>query len=151
MDDRLTENELSSLTAKLRELKTELETALKQGDVTAPAGKRALAYWRSRLEFAVQALVEKERVHEGGVRIYRARSAADDAERQRLTAEAENCYERAVTAGEAGLRAMASQVRDESDRNSLAAYYHFCVREVREKAAELLAGAEGVHVQTEPM
>lgn len=122
-----------------------------EAHVTAPAGKAELAYWRSRVAFAVQALVEKEWVHRGGVCIHEARGTWDAAERARLTAEAGSCYDRAVAAGEAALRATASQIRDESDRNNLAAYYHFFVREVREKAAELLAGAEGVHVQREPM
>lgn len=122
-----------------------------EAEVTAPAGQVELAYWRSRLEFATQALVEKECVHEGGVRIHAARKLGDAAGREQLMAEAESWYNRAVAAGEAALGATASQIRDESDRNNLAAYYHFFVREVREKAAELLAGAEGVHVQSEPM
>ncbi len=122
-----------------------------EAGVTAPAGKTELAYWRSRLGFAVQALVEKEWVHEGGVRIHAARQTEDDGERDRLKVEAAGCYDQAVAAGEAALRAMASQVRDDSDRSSLAAYYHFLVRQVREAAVPLLAGAEGVHVQSEPM
>ena len=119
--------------------------------VTALAGRAELAYWRSRLDFAVQALVEKEWVHEGGVRIHAARRAEDEAERRRLMSEAEGCYDRAIAAGEEALRAMAAEVRDDSDRSSVAAYYHFFVREVRERAAELVSGAEGVHVQSEPM
>jgi len=122
-----------------------------EAEVTAPAGKAQLAYWRSRMEFAVQALVEKEWVHKGGVRIHAARASEDAAERECEMAAAQQCYDRAVAAGEAALRATAAQIRGESDRNNLAAYYHFFVREVREKAAELLAGAEGVHVQREPM
>lgn len=57
----------------------------------------------------------------------------------------------AVEAGERALSAAAAQVRDDSDRSSLAAYYHFFVREVREKSAELLAGREGVAAPGDPM
>ncbi|MFH1570578.1 MAG: hypothetical protein ABIL09_21490, partial [Gemmatimonadota bacterium] len=119
--------------------------------VTTETGRAELAYWRSRLDFAVGALVEKEWIHEGGVRVHAARRASGEEDRERLMAEAGACYDRALAAGEAALRAMAAQVRDDSDRSSLAAYYHFFVREVREKAAGILGGAEGVHAQKEPM
>ena len=115
------------------------------------AGKPELAYWQSRLEFAVQALVEKELIHEGGMQIHAARRAPDEEARERHLARAEEFYHRAIAAGEAALRATASQIRDDSDRSTLAAYYHFFVREVKEKAAELLAGAEGVSSHADPM
>lgn len=41
------------------------------------------------------------------------------------------------------MRATAAQVRDDSDRATLAAYYHFFGRQVREQAAALLAGEQG--------
>ena len=119
--------------------------------VPTDAGRRELAYWQTRLTFAVEALRENEHVHEGGVSLHAARSTEDVDERARLMAQARSHYEHAVAAGEAALKAMASQVRDESDRNSLAAYHHFLVREVREQANAVLAGARDVHVQTEPM
>jgi len=119
--------------------------------VTGEAGRAELAYWRSRLDFAVEALVEKEWIHEGGVRVHAARRSSGDGERERRMAEAKACYQKALTAGEAALAAMASQVRDDADRTSLAAYYHFFVREVRERAAQILGGAEGVHAPQEPM
>ena len=119
--------------------------------VSSRAGKTELAYWQSRLEFAIQALIEKERVHQGGMQIHAARRAADEEEKQHFLTEAENHYQRAVEAGEAAVRAVASQIRDDSDRSTLAAYYHFFVREVREKAAELLAGQEGISKRADPM
>lgn len=36
--------------------------------VRSDAGKAELAYWQARLELAVQALIEKDRVHEAGIR-----------------------------------------------------------------------------------
>ena len=59
--------------------------------------------------------------------------------------------DRAIRAGEEALRATALQLRDETDVNTLAAYYHFFVREVRQRSAELLSGAEGVSAHAEPM
>ncbi|MFC1525726.1 hypothetical protein ACFL6X_02825 [Candidatus Latescibacterota bacterium] len=119
--------------------------------VETEAGHRELAYWQARLTFAIEALREKEEVHEGGVCVQAARATDDDHERARLMAAARARYQRGVEAGEAALQATASRVRDDSDRSSLAAYYHFFVREVRGKADQVLAGDEGVHVQTEPM
>lgn len=66
-------------------------------------------------------------------------------------AEAEQFYQLGVEAGEKAIRAMASQVRDDSDRSSLWVYYYFFLREVREKAAEVLAGKESVEVKRDSM
>ena len=109
-----------------------------EGKVTGEAGRAELAYWRSRLEFGVQALIEKDLLHEGGMALNAARGAQDEPARGEHLAAARKAYQAAVEAGERALRATASQVRDDSDRTTLAAYYHFMVREVRERAAELL-------------
>ncbi len=119
--------------------------------VRSEAGRAELAYWQARLEFAVQALIEKDRVHEAGIRIHAAHEAGSPEAKAGYLAEVEQFYQLAVEAGEKAIRAMASQVRDDSDRSSLAAYYHFFVREVREKAAEVLAGKESVEVKKDPM
>ena len=119
--------------------------------VTTAAGHRELAYWRSRLDFSIQALIEKEWVHEGARRVRTARQCAHAAEEQQLLREAQDCFDRAIRAGEEALRATALQLRDETDVNTLAAYYHFFVREVRQRSDELLAGAEGVSAHAEPM
>lgn len=105
------------------------------------AGKAELAYWISRLNFAIQALVEKELLCEGGMQVHAARAArkaGDEDKAAEHLAQARAIYQRAIEAGEAALHATASQVRDDSDRATLAAYYHFFVREVKEKIAELL-------------
>jgi len=120
-------------------------------EVTSSSGRAELAYWRSRLDFAVQSLIEKEWVHQGGVRIHAARREENQETKELYFREAEQCYQRAVEAGEAALHAIASQVRDDSDRATLAAYYHFFVREVREKAAELIAGSKGISAHADPM
>ena len=107
------------------------------------AGKAELAYWISRLDFAIQALAEKELLCEGGMQVHAARAAreaSDAKEAAQHLAQAQDLYRRAIEAGEAALHAAASQVRDDSDRATLAAYYHFFVREVKEKVAELLGG-----------
>lgn len=119
--------------------------------VSTEAGSAELAYWRSRLEFAVQALVEKDHLHEAGQHLHQARRAEADDSRDQHLAAARQLYELAVQAGEAAIRATAAQVRDDSDRSTLAAYYHFFVRQVREMADRLLGGDEGVFVQDEPM
>lgn len=55
--------------------------------VANPAGQAELAYWRSRLEFAVQALIEKEQLHEGGMALWAARRG-EGAEREAQLARA---------------------------------------------------------------
>ena len=95
-------------------------------------------YWKARLRFAVQALIEKDLFHEGGMRLTDAAEADDATVRAGCIAEAEAFYERAVQTGEKAIRAMASQMRDDSDRSSVVAYYHFFVREVRERARMLV-------------
>jgi len=50
-------------------------------------------------------------------------------------------FRQAIAEGEAALRALAGQVRDDSDRNTLAAYHHFFAREVRQAADALLDSA----------
>ena len=54
-------------------------------------------------------------------------------------AQARDLFDRAIESGAAALRASASQVRDDSDKACLAAYYHFFVREVRERTSAVLA------------
>ncbi len=106
-----------------------------------PAGGPHLAYMVSRLDFAIQALVEKELLSDGSVHVCEARAAreagdhdfSDDHLRQ-----ARDLFERAIESGEAAVRASASQVWDDSDRASLATYYHFFVREVRARTSAVL-------------
>ena len=113
-----------------------------KGRTTAEAGRADLAYWRSRLDFSIQALIEKEQLHQAGMQLHAARRATDEEEKERRLAAARSLYEQAVAEGEKGLRAMAAQVRDESDQNSLAAYYHFFVRQVRQRAARGIRSPE---------
>ena len=122
-----------------------------ESNITSSSGRAELAYWQSRIDFTVQALIEKEELHNGGMKVHAARITSDTGAEETYLREAEACYQRAVEAGEIALRATASQIRDDSDRATLAAYYHFFVREVREKAAELLAGAEGISAHADPM
>jgi hypothetical protein len=112
--------------------------------VVTEAGRRELVYWQSRVEFAVQALIEKEMLHEGGVCLHTGRQAADRETRRDQLDAAQRHFRLAVAAGERAVRATASQIRDDCDRNTLAAYHHFFVREVRARAAELLAGEESI-------
>ena len=106
------------------------------------AGKSHLDYMASRLDFAIQALTEKERLSDGSVHVRDARAAREagdpDLSDEHLT-EARDLFDLAIESGEAALRASASQVRDDSDRACLAAYYHFFVREVRERTSAVLA------------
>ena len=132
----------------LRHIRATYQQALRMLDAVEPrvattAGRAELDYWRSRLRFSVGALDEKHWLHEGARRVRQARQvAAMDADT--LLAEARACFERALAAGEAALRAAAGQVRDETDANTLACYHHLFVREVREATERLLAGAAAV-------
>ena len=98
----------------------------------------------SRLDFAIEALVEKEMLSDGSGHAGKARAAQDAGDQAGAAhhlAEARDLFERAVRAGETALQAAAAHVRDDSDRACLAAYYHFFVREVRERTAEVLASS----------
>ena len=105
-----------------------------------PAGGPHLAYMVSRLDFAIQALVEKELLSDGSMsarRGPRGRPVTTDFSDDHLR-QARDLFERAIESGEAAVRASASQVWDDSDRASLATYYHFFVREVRARNSAVL-------------
>jgi len=87
----------------------------------------------------------------GSTLIFDGFLTVDRESRERLLDEGRAFYDQAIAAGEAALRATAAQIRDDSDRSTLAAYYHFFVREVKEKVAELLAGREDVSAHADPM
>ncbi len=109
-------------------------------------GKSNLAYWISRLEFSIHALTEIELLHEGGMAVHRAMEAGKSEDKASASAEiarARDYYARAVQEGEAAMTATASQLRDSTDRATLAAYYHFLVREVRQVTEEFLRSAMG--------
>jgi len=110
-----------------------------------PARDGNLAYWISRLDFSIHALREIELLHDGGVEVHAAK-AAREAGGQKAASKhlklARDNYGNAIAEGEAALRASASNVRDDSDRSSLAAYYHFLVREVKQMTREFLGSAE---------
>jgi hypothetical protein len=90
----------------------------------------------------MHALNEIDLLCQGGVELNAAKAAPasgdDDAAAGEKLALARSFYDRAAAESEAGLRAVAATVRDDSDRSSLAAYYHFLVREVRQFADELI-------------
>ena len=94
-------------------------------DVDAPSKAGNLDYWKSRLTFAILALHEFRLLQEAGA----ALAGANAADRQRGLEIAQ----RAVGHARKALRAMASQVRDDSDRGALAAYNHFLLREVEQE------------------
>ena len=111
-------------------------------------GARAsnLEYWIARLEFAVDVLNEVELLRRGGVEVHAAvaaRAGEDGPEVKERLARARDLYDRGIARGEAGLRALAANVRDDSDRGTLACYYHVLVREVKQTAAEFLEAAGG--------
>jgi hypothetical protein len=105
---------------------------------TTNAGATNLAYWIGRLNFAIEALNELKLLHEGGIALEKARTTEDQQERSKQREHAANCYERAIAAGEAAIRAVAENIRDDSDRGAVAAYYHFFVREVKQRVQEIL-------------
>ncbi len=89
--------------------------------VDTEAGRREVACWRARVRFGVQALVMEEHLRRCGL----ARREGDE--------EAARAHVRAaLAAARRGLEVLVPVARDESDANTLAAYYHFFVREVEE-------------------
>ena len=109
-----------------------------------PASRQSnLSYWTGRLDFSIHALREIELLCEGGIQLAGAKAALEPADQQsacKKLARSRELYNRAIAEGEAALEALAANVRDDCDRASLAAYYHFLVREVKQKAGELLSG-----------
>ncbi len=73
----------------------------------------------------MQSLVARDLLHQGTV------ARHDD------PAAAGALVRRAVTAARDGLQAWADVARDESDATSVAAYHHFLVRQVEEKATHV--------------
>lgn len=91
----------------------------------SPAKAANLAYWKSRLSFATNALNAVRFLQEAGV----ALADKDAAERQHGITLAEQAVAHFRTA----LKAMAEHVRDDSDRGALAAYNCFLLREVAQE------------------
>ena len=105
-----------------------------------------LAYWIGRLRFAIEVLNEVEDLRAGGVEVHAAvaaRAGEDGREVDDHLARARELYDRGIARGEAGLRALAANVRDDSDRGTLACYTHFLVREVRETTTAFIEEAKG--------
>ncbi len=112
-----------------------------------PARHGNLAYWISRLVFSIHAFREAELLSEGGTAVHAAIAAGrsnDSATASWQMSHARECYEQAIREGEAAVRTIAGEVRDDSDRSTLAAYYHYFVREVRQGAESFLRTAESV-------
>ncbi len=103
--------------------------------LVGPAGRREWAYWRSRLDFAIGALEELEWLQQAAAHAARLESGAGTPKDAQALNLARSCVDRALRAGERALAATAATVRDETDANTLAAYHHFLVREVRQTAA----------------
>jgi hypothetical protein len=118
--------------------------------VTTKTGRSNLAYWRQRIVFSIEALNEKTLLHEGSQQIAAARRARSRKTQDAHRTAAKQSFAKAIAAGEAALDAMASEVRDDSDRASLATYYHLFVREVREQIDIVLAG-KGAAARRGPM
>jgi hypothetical protein len=126
--------------AQYRSARSLLERA---GNLEGPEARRPdLAYWISRLDFAIHALDEIRILHEARMAreaAVAARKYGNGSEAEVHLGQARKLYADAVAAGESALRAAAANIRDDSDRGAVAAYYHFMVREVKEKAAEVLS------------
>ena len=111
-------------------------------DLPGPfAGRANLEYWINRLTFAIEAITECQLLYAGGKEISIGQSAVESSNKDVAaghTARADELCQQAVAAGERAMRATAKNVRDDSDRATLAAYYHFLVREVRQETKKLL-------------
>lgn len=135
----------------VRAIYEQAQRILDSVQVDSDAGRAELDYWRGRLSFAVQALIEKDQLHEGGMQLHAANEASDEETRQRHLSQVSSHFERAVGAGEQAVRALANEIRDDSDRNTVAAYYHFFVRQVRQTAAQLVGGESVSAGRRDPM
>ena len=106
-----------------------------------PARVSNLDYWISRLDFAIEVLREYELLCCGGVQIHAAKAegaSTDEQSSNQHLACAADFYRRGIAAGEKALEATAANVRDDSDRATLAAYYHFLIREVKQHCQNIL-------------
>ena len=105
------------------------------------ARRSNLDYWVSRLDFAIHALHEVRLLCTGGMSLHasnEAKKSGDEKTAAEQRKRAEVSYQQAIASGEAALNAAADNVRDDSDRGCLAAYYHFMVREVKDTVKEAL-------------
>jgi hypothetical protein len=112
-----------------------------------PARHGNLAYWISRLVFSIHAFREAELLSDGGTAVHAAIAAGqsnDSATASRQITRARDCYDQAIREGEAATRAIASELRDDSERSTRAAYYHYFVREVKQGTEAFLQSAESV-------
>jgi hypothetical protein len=103
--------------------------------------KGYVRYWTSRVAFAIGAIDEIQSLTQAGIAYRAARLARDgddhDAMRRALV-DSELKFADAIRAGRRALQAAANNVRDDSDRWTLACYHHFLVREVEQKRARLM-------------
>ena len=109
---------------------------------TSASGRGDFDYWVGRLKFGIGALEHLSLIHQAGIALHAWKDVADsnpDAARGHRE-QAEALGQQAIAAAKRALQAMATNIRDDSDRTSLAAYYHFMVREVQEELQEALAG-----------
>ena len=115
-------------------------------DLPGPSARGSnLAHWISRLDFSIHALREVELLCEGGLEVHAAKAAAESGDGNAASehlARARDVYSRAVAEGGAAMEATAGSVRDDSDRATLAAYYHFLVREVKQMTEGFIRSVE---------
>lgn len=106
-------------------------------DGGSTAGPANLAYWQSRLTFAIHSLHAFRLLQEAGTAL-----ADDDVvDPQRGIALAEQAVAHFRTA----LKAMAEHVRDDSDRGALAAYNCFLLQEVEQEIEAVRAKGQASH------
>ena len=114
-------------------------------DLPGPAVRRSnLNYWLSRMEFAIHTLHEMRLLHNGGLALHaasEARKKGDEIAATEHGKRAARAYQQAIASGETALSAAAENVRDDSDRGCLAAYYHFLVREIKQAVQDVLEKA----------
>ena len=106
-----------------------------------PARVSNMAYWISRFDFGIEALREYELLCNVGVQMHAglaARASGDEPLASQHLANAVDFYRRGIAAGEKALEATAANIRDDSDRATLGAYYHFLVREVKQHCQNIV-------------
>jgi len=107
-------------------------------------GREYLAYWRHRVKFAIEALTECSLASKAASAMVdwetSLRKTADPQATEALGG-IEQTFAKAIEAGVRAIYAMTSCIRDDSDRASLAAYYHFLVREPRQALSKRMAHA----------
>jgi hypothetical protein len=103
-----------------------------------PKGSDAIDFWLARIDFSL-ALFEESLALRAAARLYKSFFEHNELdEKSKCRREFEENISKALNIGKDACQILASHIRNDSNRGLLAAYNRFMLREVQEKAEELL-------------